>query len=93
MYLIKIYLLDDEEFNNAPDYVKRRCIQPIEKDLQSYYFCLGISIKNCTGCGICIKNCPGKAGEKALEKFDMNNKKDKIKFVFFLWNFSAIINN
>ena len=69
--VIKIYLLDDEEFNNAPDYVKRRCIQPIEKDLQSYYFCLGISIKNCTGCGICIKNCPGKAGEKALEKSDI----------------------
>ena len=62
--VIKIYLLDEEEFLSAPDYVKRRCIQPIEKDLQSYYFCLGISIKNCTGCGICIKACPSNALEK-----------------------------
>ena len=69
--VIKLYLLDDEEFNNAPDYVKRRCIQPIEKNLQSYYFCIGISIKNCTGCGICVKACPGRNGEKALEKEDI----------------------
>jgi len=86
--VIKIYLLDDEEFMNAPDYVKRRCIQPVEKDLQSYYFCLGISIKNCTGCGICIKNCPGKNKEKALEKADIINEiKENVETVSdYLYN-------
>lgn len=64
--VIRPYLLSEEEYKKAPEYLKQRVIKPIEKDLQDYYFTIGISIKDCTGCGVCINTCPGKRGEKAL---------------------------
>jgi len=33
-------------------------------------FQIGISYDDCTGCGLCANNCPGKKGEKALELTD-----------------------
>ncbi|MCM1370591.1 MAG: pyruvate:ferredoxin (flavodoxin) oxidoreductase [Clostridium sp.] len=60
--VIKPFLLDENEYNNAPTYVKEKCKKVIGKD--NYYFILGISIEDCTGCGLCIKTCPSK--EKAL---------------------------
>ena len=37
-------------------------------------YAIGISYKDCTGCGLCANICPGKNGEKALtmEKYDKN---------------------
>ncbi|HHW69504.1 MAG TPA: pyruvate:ferredoxin (flavodoxin) oxidoreductase [Tenericutes bacterium] len=64
--VIRPFLLNEDEYNNAPDSVKKRCVKPIEKNLQHYYYVIGTSIKNCTGCGLCIKTCPGKMGNKAL---------------------------
>ena len=39
-------------------------------------YSIGISYKDCTGCGLCANICPGKAGNKALEM----KKYDKEKF-------------
>ena len=64
--VIKPFLLNQEEYDKAPDYVKKRCIKPLEKDLADHYYIIGISVKDCTGCGLCMKTCPGKRGEKAL---------------------------
>lgn len=64
--VIRPFLLNKQEYIDAPDYIKEKCIQPIMKDLQGYYFTIGISIDDCTGCGLCIKKCPGKKMNKAL---------------------------
>ena len=62
--VIRSYMLTEEEYNNAPLYVQERCKKMIgDKD---HYFCIGISINACTGCGLCIKTCPGMKGNKAL---------------------------
>lgn len=61
--VIRPFLLNEDEYNAAPDFVKSRVIKAIGTD---YYYCIGISIKDCTGCGLCIKTCPGKNKEKAL---------------------------
>ena len=34
---------------------------------KDYYYIIGISYKNCTGCGLCFNTCPGKMLQKALE--------------------------
>ena len=62
--VIRPYLLSEEEYNNTPEAIKVRCRKAIGMD--DYYFTVGISIKNCTGCGLCIKTCPGTKGSKAL---------------------------
>jgi len=67
--VIRPFELSEEEYLKAPDFIKQRC-----KD----NFIIGISVKDCTGCGLCIKSCPSKAlitnklvdEEKEQEVFD-----------------------
>ena len=62
--VIRSYLLTEEEYNNAPEFVKNRCKKAIGDN--EHYFAIGVSVKDCTGCGLCIKTCPGMRGNKAL---------------------------
>ena len=59
--VIRPFLLNEEEYNKAPQIVKDKCIKTNE-----YYYLIAISVKDCTGCGLCMKTCPGKNKEKAL---------------------------
>jgi len=79
--VIRPYLLSSEEYETSPEYVKTRCKKAIGMD--DYYFCIGISIKDCTGCGLCIKTCPGMKGNKALTFKSLNEEiKNKEQEVF-----------
>ncbi len=63
--VIRPYLLDEnDKFDNAIP-----SIMPKDKK-----FAIGVSYKDCTGCGLCANMCPGKAGKKALEmqSYDKN---------------------
>ena len=51
-----------------------------EKDKNFY---MAINEANCTGCGLCIKACPGKNGEKALEEGEFSERHDKISDYLF----------
>ena len=62
--VIRSFLLSSEEYENAPDIIKMRCTKAI--GLEEYYFTIAVNISKCTGCGLCIKECPGKKGVKAL---------------------------
>ena len=79
--VIRPYLLSNDEYESAPEYVKTRCIKAI--GLPDYYFVIGICIKNCTGCGLCINTCPGMKGNKALTFKSLNDEiKNKEQEVF-----------
>jgi len=79
--VIRSFLLSNEEYENAPDYVKNRCKKAIGDN--DHYFAIGISVKDCTGCGLCIKTCPGMRGEKALTFKSLSNEiKNKEQEVF-----------
>ena len=73
--VIRPFLLDKEEYEKAPDYIKEKCKPAL--GLKDYYFIIGISSKNCTGCGVCINTCPGLKGNSALI-FKNNQENDKI---------------
>ena len=60
--VIRPFVLNKEEYDKAPSNIKEQCKPLTGKD--DYYFTLGISVNNCTGCGLCIKQCPSK--EKSL---------------------------
>ncbi len=78
--VIRPYLLSKDEYEEAPDYVKNICKPAI--GLKDYYFAIGISVSDCTGCGLCIKTCPGKNKEKALIskelELDIRNNSQKV---------------
>ncbi len=79
--VIRPYLLSEEEYEKAPEYIKVRCKKAI--GLEDYYFTIGICIKNCTGCGLCIDTCPGFKGVKALTFSSLNNQiKNKEQDIF-----------
>ncbi len=68
--VIRPFILDKEEYEKAPAFIKEKCKPAL--GLKDYYFIIGISAKNCTGCGVCIKTCPGMRKNKALI-FEKNN--------------------
>ena len=75
--VIRPFLLTEEEYNNAPDYIKERCLDPITPDIKAYKYVIGISVKDCTGCGVCIKNCPG--NPKKGNALTYNDLEDSLK--------------
>ena len=74
--VIRPFKLSDEEFNNAPDFIKERCVDN---------YIIGISVKDCTGCGLCIKSCMAKDKALIVDKFVDNVKEQEI--------FDYLVNN
>lgn len=63
--VIRPFLLNEDEVLDAPDSLKERLINANVKE-NNLKYTIGISIKDCTGCGLCSNICPGKNGKKAL---------------------------
>ena len=63
--VVRPFLLDEKEVIDAPESVARNLINANIKD-KDYKFTIGVSLPDCTGCGLCSEVCPGKAGAKAL---------------------------
>lgn len=83
--VIRPFLLDENEEMDAPESVRKKLINSNIKDSNLKYT-IGISIPDCTGCGLCAEVCPGKRGEKALrmiEKKKLDNlEEDSYKYLF-----------
>lgn len=73
--VIRPFLISEEEYNAMPDNIKKRCSKPINSKLSNYYYLIAISINNCTGCGVCLKTCPGKNNSKALIMNEINKSR------------------
>lgn len=63
---IRPFLLTEEEKNNAPKIVQDQ-LQETHIKGEKFYFTIGVSYKDCTGCGNCFNICPGKKMVKALK--------------------------
>ena len=73
---IRAFLLDDEEMNNAPEDIHDDVLNPMGKNVEGLVYRIQVSPDNCVGCGLCVTECPGKAGKKALE---MVNVKEELQ--------------
>lgn len=83
--VIRPYLLTEEEIEAAPDAVKEDLKNANIKD-QDLKFTIGINLDQCTGCGLCVKTCPGLRNEKALmlkvrQELDMKKQIEKNKYL------------
>ncbi|MFV0274865.1 MAG: pyruvate:ferredoxin (flavodoxin) oxidoreductase [Bacilli bacterium] len=64
--VIRPFLMTENQYQKAPEHLKNRCKKAMGPGLTDYYFTIGVSEKDCTGCEICTVVCPGKGGIKAL---------------------------
>jgi len=83
--VIRPFLLNEEEVKNAPESLKEDLIDANIKG-EDLKFTIGISLPDCTGCGLCANICPGKKGEKALtmDKIEelKKTKSDAYEYLF-----------
>ena len=63
--VIRPFLLDEKEQLDAVSSLNGKLIPSNIKD-QNLKYTVGISIPDCTSCGLCVDVCPGKKGAKAL---------------------------
>ena len=63
--VVRPFLLDEKEVMDAPESVTRNLSDANIKD-HDLKFTIGVSVPDCTGCGLCAEVCPGKNGAKAL---------------------------
>ena len=73
--VIRPFILDEEEYNNAPEEIKKRAVKAIGMD---YYYIISASVADCTGCGVCVSVCPGMKGNKALTMDKINPKEQEV---------------
>ena len=72
---IRPFSLDDKDLPYS-HIDKEETIPSIGEKDKNFY--IAVNESNCTGCGLCIKACPGKQGEKALVEGEYDERKDKI---------------
>ncbi len=71
---IRAFLLNDEEIKNAPEDISDDLLKPMGKNVDGLSYRIQVSPDNCVGCGLCVVECPGKAGQKALEMVDVKEE-------------------
>ena len=81
---IRQFALTDEEIAKAP--VEFKTIQAIGKGAENYKFRIQVSPDNCVGCGLCAAECPGKAGNKALEMVNVHDLMNEAPLADYLFN-------
>lgn len=69
---IRTFLLNDEEVKNAP--MEFDTLAAVGKGLENLKYRVMVSPDNCVGCNLCVVECPGKGGQKALTMEDVKER-------------------
>lgn len=88
---IRPFLLTDEEVANAQ--MEFETIGAMGKGVENLKYRIQVSPANCVGCGLCAVECPGKAGNKALEMVDINEKLDEEPLADYLFKHTEYKSN
>lgn len=80
---VRPFMLTDEEIKNAPS--EFDTVQAMGKGCEDFKFRIQVSPDNCVGCGLCVVECPGKAGNKALEMVEIHEMLDEAPLADYLY--------
>lgn len=83
--VIRPFLLNENEVLDAPESLKGKLLDTKIKG-ENLKFTIGISLKDCTGCGLCSNICPGKKGQKALIMIEKEDDDEVNKEAEYLFN-------
>jgi len=76
---IRPFLISQEEKDAMPAGLDLVTIPTLGKGAEHLEFTIQVTQENCVGCGLCVVECPGKAGAKALEMSDIYNELGKVQ--------------
>ncbi|RME37155.1 MAG: pyruvate:ferredoxin (flavodoxin) oxidoreductase, partial [Deltaproteobacteria bacterium] len=85
---IRMKIYDEAELKNAPESFK--AVPAKGKDMDGKMFTLQVAVEDCTGCGACVYNCPGKSKtEEGVKAINMEpqfplREKERANWDFFL---------
>lgn len=80
---IRAFLLNGEEIENAPQDFES--LKALGKDVGELKFRIQVSPDNCVGCTLCVTECPGKGGKKALEMVDVEEMMHEAPLANYLY--------
>lgn len=80
---IRPFMLTDEEVKAAP--MEFDTIKAMGKGCEEFAYRIQTSPDNCVGCGLCVVECPGKGGKKALFMTDIKEKLDEAPLADYLY--------
>ena len=80
---IRPFMLTADEVANAP--MEFKTIKAMGKGCEEFSYRIQVSPDNCVGCGLCVVECPGKKGEKALKMVDIKEKLDQAPLADYLY--------
>ncbi|MDD4388020.1 MAG: pyruvate:ferredoxin (flavodoxin) oxidoreductase, partial [Bacilli bacterium] len=63
--VIRPFLSTADEVNKSPK--GSEYLEPVGKGLEGLKYSIVVSIADCTGCEVCVNQCPGRKGQKALQ--------------------------
>ncbi|MGL4382396.1 MAG: 2-oxoacid:acceptor oxidoreductase family protein, partial [Bacilli bacterium] len=81
---IRPFLVTEEEKANAPEGLIT--LPVMGKAIDGIEFTIQVSQENCVGCSLCVVECPGKMGEKALAMSDINIELPKAAVSDYVYN-------
>ena len=74
---IRPFLLNEEETKALPESVKNDLLPAMGGlGVKGLSFRIQVTPRNCVGCGLCVVECPGKGGKKALEMVEAKSQFD-----------------
>ncbi|NLK66879.1 MAG: pyruvate:ferredoxin (flavodoxin) oxidoreductase [Campylobacteraceae bacterium] len=73
--VIRPFLLDENEVENAPQTVKDKLLDAKGKEVKGLKYKIQVSPLDCTGCTLCAEACPSK--EKSLVMVPLNDELDR----------------
>lgn len=80
---IRAFLLNGEEIKNAPQDFET--LKVLGKDVGELRFRIQVSPDNCVGCTLCVTECPGKGGKKALEMVNVEEMMPEAPLANYLY--------
>ncbi len=83
---IRAFLLNEEEMAALPEDINNDVLKPIGRNVDGLVYRVQVSPDNCVGCGLCVTECPGKAGNKALEMVPVKEELSHADLADYMYN-------
>ena len=91
---IRAFLLNDEELEKAPEVVKGDVLPALGgPNVKGLKYRIQVSPANCVGCGLCVTECPGKGGVKALSMVPVKSQMEQDEGADFLYKHTTYKSN